>query len=69
MFHAHNEHIKVKYHFIHKKVLDGDILVKFISTTDQLANIFTKGFSFARFSLLKSKLSTLTLSHLLVEGC
>lgn len=32
VFHAHTKHIKVDYHFICEKVINGDILIKFIST-------------------------------------
>jgi hypothetical protein len=56
VFHAHTKYIEVDYHFIREKVINRDILVKFISTMDQLADIFTKGLSSARFALLKSKL-------------
>lgn len=43
VFHARTKHIEVDYHFIREKVLNGDILVKFISILDQVADIFTKG--------------------------
>lgn len=56
VYHARTNHIEVDYHFIHEKVLNRDILVKFISTKDQVADIFTNGLSSARFSYLKSKL-------------
>jgi hypothetical protein len=56
VYHARTKHIKVDYHFIREKVLTSDILVKFISTLDQTADIFTKGLSSARFGELKSKL-------------
>jgi hypothetical protein len=56
VFHARTKHIEVDYHFIHEKVLNGDILIRFISTHNQVADIFTKGMSSAQFSFLKSKL-------------
>jgi hypothetical protein len=59
IFHARTKHIEVDYHFIHEKVVNGDICVKFISTMDQVADIFTKGLSFVRFAALKSKLMVL----------
>jgi hypothetical protein len=34
IFHARTKHIEVDYHFIREKVVNGDILVKFISTLD-----------------------------------
>lgn len=56
VFHARTKHIEVDYHFIREKVMNGDILIKFISTQDSVVEIFTKGLSFARFSVLKNKL-------------
>jgi hypothetical protein len=56
VFHARTKHIEVDYHFIREKVLNRDIIIKFISTQDQVADIFTKGLSSARFLALKVKL-------------
>jgi hypothetical protein len=56
VFHARTKHIEVDYHFVREKVLNRDILLKFISTQDQVADLFTKGLSSAQFLLLKSKL-------------
>ena len=42
LFHARTKHIEVDYHFVREKVLNRDILVKFISTIDQVADILTK---------------------------
>ena len=52
VFHARTKHIKVDYHFVREKVLNREILVKFISTVDQVADIFTN----ACFAHLTSKL-------------
>jgi hypothetical protein len=59
VYHARTKHIKVDYHFVREKVLNRDIALKFISTHDQIADVFTKGLSFARFLFLKSKLLVL----------
>jgi hypothetical protein len=56
VFHARTKHIEVDYHFVREKVLNRDIIVKFISTHDQVADVFTKGLSSARFLFLKSKM-------------
>ncbi len=42
MFHAQTKHIEVHYHFIREKVLAGEIDLIYVSTEDQVADIFTK---------------------------
>jgi hypothetical protein len=56
VYYAHTKHIEVDYHFVREKVLNQDISIWFISTHDQISDIFTKGLSSARFLTLKSKL-------------
>ena len=68
VFHARTMHIEVNYHFIREKVLNRDALLKFISTGDQIANIFTKRLSSTRFLFLKSKLMVRTSSISLHEN-
>jgi hypothetical protein len=55
VYHAHTKHIEVDYHFVREKVLNHDIILKFISTNDQVADIFTKGLGSARFLFLQLK--------------
>jgi hypothetical protein len=43
------KHINAKYHHFRKYVFDGTIVVEFISTINQLADIFTKNLSFESF--------------------
>ncbi|UYV78903.1 hypothetical protein LAZ67_17000189, partial [Cordylochernes scorpioides] len=38
-----SKHIDIRYHYIREKVNSGDIHVNYISTNDNLADIFTKG--------------------------
>jgi|UniRef100_A0A2N9EPG4 hypothetical protein len=56
VFHARTKHIEVDFHFIHERVICKDLQVKFVSTVDQLADIFTKGLFSPRFQDLQSKL-------------
>ena len=42
VFHARTKHIEVHYHFIHERVLVGDVNLLHISTNLQTADIFTK---------------------------
>ncbi len=56
VFHARTKHIEVDYHFVREKVVCRDVVVKFISTTDQLADILTKGLPSSSFSRLRDNL-------------
>jgi hypothetical protein len=42
VFHARTKHIEIEFHFVRKRVAEGALLVKFISSNDQLADVFTK---------------------------
>lgn len=50
VFHARTKHVEVDYHFIRGKVTNKDIVPKFISSVDQVADVFTKGLSTVHFS-------------------
>lgn len=56
VFHARTKHIEVDYHFIREKVVNKDIRVRYISTHDQVSDVFTKGQTAMRFKYLRSKL-------------
>jgi hypothetical protein len=68
IFHARTKHIEVDYHFVREKVLNRDILLKFISIHDQVADLFTKGLPSAQFLTLKSKLMVVSPSINLQGG-
>lgn len=57
VFHARTRHVSVDYHFIREKVVQNELDVRYLSTVDQVADVFTKGLSAARFTLLRSKLT------------
>lgn len=59
VYHAHTKHIEVDYHFVREKVLNRDIAISFISTCDQISDIFTKGLSTVQFQFLQTKLTML----------
>jgi hypothetical protein len=56
VYHASTKHIEVDYHFIREKVLNQDVIIKFISTDDQIADVFTKGLGSTCFLSLWVKL-------------
>ncbi|KAK2988972.1 hypothetical protein RJ640_020437 [Escallonia rubra] len=57
VFHARTKHIEIDFHFVREKVASGDIVVRYVSTSDQLADIFTKGLSRLKFHQLKGILN------------
>ena len=42
VFHARIKHIEVHYHYVRERVLAGDIDLVYVSTEEQMADIFTK---------------------------
>lgn len=49
-------HIKVKHHWIREQVQDGEIEPKWVSTSQQIADIFTKPLPRIAFENLRSQL-------------
>jgi hypothetical protein len=52
IFHDRAKHIKVRHHFLRDHVEKGDIVMKYIDTERQLADIFTKPLDASRFAAL-----------------
>ena len=59
VFHARTKHIEIDFHFVRDMVASKSLLVKFLSTHDQLADLLTKPLSSPRFVLLRSKLNVI----------
>ena len=57
VFHACTKHMEVDFHFVRECVLRKDLVVKFISTVDQLADIFTKSLPTRHFLELRRNLT------------
>uniref|UniRef100_A0A2N9HHW9 Integrase catalytic domain-containing protein n=1 Tax=Fagus sylvatica TaxID=28930 RepID=A0A2N9HHW9_FAGSY len=68
VFHARTKHIEVDFHFIRERVLRKDLVVKFVSTTDQLADIFTKSLPTQRFLDLQRNLTVSVRPHSIEGG-
>ena len=49
VFHSRTKHIDVKYNFIREAVENGVIEIKYCSTQNQMADIFTKALSKEKF--------------------
>ncbi|XP_019189092.1 PREDICTED: uncharacterized protein LOC109183453 [Ipomoea nil] len=60
MFHARTKHVEIDFHFVRDKVASGDLLVNFVSTKDQIADIFTKPLAGPRFAALRDKFNVVT---------
>ncbi|XP_019054091.1 PREDICTED: uncharacterized protein LOC109114989 [Nelumbo nucifera] len=59
VFHARTKHIEVDFHFLCDLILKRSLFVQFIYSADQVADLFTKPLSGARFTSLRSKLHVL----------
>ena len=56
ILHARTKHIELDYHYIRERVALGALLTRFVSSSNQLADIFTKPLSKAQFQSLPVKL-------------
>uniref|UniRef100_A0A2N9EJB6 Reverse transcriptase Ty1/copia-type domain-containing protein n=2 Tax=Fagus sylvatica TaxID=28930 RepID=A0A2N9EJB6_FAGSY len=61
VFHARTKHIEIDFHFIRDMVAAKQLNVRFISSTDQLADVLTKPISSSRFALPRTKLNVLSI--------
>jgi hypothetical protein len=56
VFHGRAKHIKVRYHFLRDHIEKGDIVIKYIDTERQLADIFIKSLDATLFASLQGDL-------------
>jgi hypothetical protein len=68
VFHARTKHIEVDFHFVRERVLRKDLVVNFVSTQDQLADIFTKSLPTTRFLELQRNLMVPVCPHVIEGG-
>ena len=61
---SRTKHIDVHYHFIMEHVLNGNVELEFVPSSDQLADIFTKPLSRDIFEGLRTRFEVLSLSSL-----
>ena len=61
VFHARTKHIEIDLHFVRDKVQSGGLTVMFISTKDQIADIFTKLLVSSGFASLRDNLTVTAL--------
>ena len=61
--HFRTKYIEIRYHFIRDHVQKGDICLDFVSTENQLADIFTKPLGGERFCKLRGELGIMESPH------
>ena len=60
--HSRTKHIDIKHHFIRDHALKGEIILEFVSTKEQLADILTKPLDGEKFKYISDKLGMMELS-------
>ena len=60
IFHTRTKHIEVDYHFVRERVSEKQLQIKFISSKDQLADIFTKSLPLPQFEACRHNLTLLS---------
>ena len=62
--HSKEKHIPIKYHYLREQAASKNIRLEYISTQEQVANIFTKPLNMDVFEHLRQKLGHNSLSKL-----
>jgi hypothetical protein len=55
-FHQRTKHIKLKWHWIREQVNEDKIVIKFVGTVNQLADIFTKSLAGQKFLNMRMRI-------------
>ncbi|KAM7530603.1 hypothetical protein LguiB_034013 [Lonicera macranthoides] len=61
VFHDRSKHIDMRYHFIRESIAKKEVVLIFVKTQDQIADIFTKPFKVELFCKLRSSLGVTSL--------
>jgi hypothetical protein len=57
VFHARTKHVEIDYHFVRERVASKQLIIRFISTGDQIADGFTKAISAQKLKKLQYNLN------------
>jgi hypothetical protein len=66
VFHTHTKHIEVDFHFVRERVAKKQLQIKFISSKDQVPNIFTKPVPVPAFEACRRNLNLM--EQVKIEG-
>ena len=61
VMHSKTKHIPIKYHFLREKVQEQQVKLEYVTTQEQIADIFTKPLTKANFEYLREKLGVILL--------
>ena len=64
VLYSRTKHIEIRHHFIRDHVLKGDVVLEFVDTKNQLADIFTKPINKDSFYTIRRELGLLDASDL-----
>ncbi|KAL3010698.1 hypothetical protein AAZX31_07G158100 [Glycine max] len=64
ILHSRTKHMGIRHHFIRDHVLKGDVVLEFVDTKNQLADIFTKPLSKDTFYNIRRELGLIDISDL-----
>ncbi|GJX58760.1 cysteine-rich receptor-like protein kinase 8 [Tanacetum coccineum] len=68
LFHAKTKHIEVDCHYVRDQIKSGLVKPSYVSTKEQVADVFTKVLPTEQHHKLLSKLGVFTASHSQLEG-
>lgn len=57
ILHARSKHIELDFHFLRDKVIGKHVVIHYVPSIDQIADIMTKGLCQHRFLVMRSKLN------------
>ena len=63
VMHSKTKYIAIKYHFVRELVQDKEIILEYVHTKEQIADIFTKPLPKDAFLYLRGKLGAIPLSE------
>ena len=63
VMHSKTKHIDIKYHFVRELVEDKEIILEYVHTKEQIADIFTKPLPKDAFLYLRNKLGVIPLTE------